>query len=107
LEQRRWLRCDLDSKGNNVLIVLANRNMWETTCRRGNGEPLILDATHGLQRYALKLITAHVVDENFAGTVACTASFMVCLHDFGGWCTCGRPAFGTQLLKASTLQGTF
>jgi hypothetical protein len=107
LEQRRWLRCDIDSEGSNVLIVLANRNMLETACRRGNGEPLILDATHGLQRYGLKLVTAHVVDEEFAGKWhAQLLSWFACMT-FVGWCTCGPPAFGTQLQKASMLQGTF
>jgi hypothetical protein len=67
---------------------------------------MILDATHGLQRYGLKLVSAHVVDEEFSGTVACTALFLVCLHDFGSCCMYTLPVLDTQLLSASMLPGT-
>jgi hypothetical protein len=31
---------------------------------------MIVDATHGLQKYGLKLVTAHIVDEEIAGAIA-------------------------------------
>jgi hypothetical protein len=66
-EQRQWLRCDIDSLAEDVCIVLARRDMLTTAVRRGMGEPLFMDATHGLQKYGLKLVTVHVLDEENSG----------------------------------------
>jgi hypothetical protein len=68
-EERQWLRCDIDPEGNNVAIVIARRDMLQTSIRRGPGEPLVLDATHGLQKYGLRLITGSILDEEGSGAV--------------------------------------
>jgi hypothetical protein len=65
--KRQWLRCDIDSQAEDVCIVLARRSMLITAVRRGMGEPLFMDATHGLQKYGLKLVTVHVLDEENSG----------------------------------------
>lgn len=62
-EQRVWLRCDIDTAGENVVVCLAKRGMIQTAIRRGVGEPMYMDATHGLQKYGLKVVTVHVKDE--------------------------------------------
>jgi hypothetical protein len=50
-----------------VLIVLAGKDMLETTIRRGVCLPIYMDATRGLQKYGLKLITVHIKDEESQG----------------------------------------
>jgi hypothetical protein len=69
-EQREWLRCDVSSDASEVVICLATRNMKATAVRRGINEPLYMDATHGLQKYGLKLVTVHVKDEESKGMIA-------------------------------------
>lgn len=66
-EQRAWLRCDIDENADDVLVVLATKDMLETAVRRGCGEPIYMDATHGLQKYGLKIVTVHVKDEESQG----------------------------------------
>lgn len=70
LEEQQWLRCDIDADAQDVCIVLARREMVETAVRRGAGGPIVMDATHGLQKYGLKLVTVHVVDEESSGVCA-------------------------------------
>ena len=66
-EQQEWRRCDICKDGVDVVICLSKRSMLETAARRGRGEPLYMDATHGLQKYGLKLVTIHVKDEEDKG----------------------------------------
>lgn len=69
-EERQWLRCDIDPAASNVAIVIARHDMLQTSIRRGPGEPLFLDATHGLQKYGLRLITGSILDEEGSGAVS-------------------------------------
>jgi hypothetical protein len=57
--QRQWLGCDIDRLAQDVCSVWARKNMLKPAVFRGMGEPLIMDATHGLQRYWLNLVTVH------------------------------------------------
>jgi hypothetical protein len=74
-EQRQWMRCDIDSQAEDVCIVLARRSMLITAVCRGMGEPLFMDATHGLQKYGLKLVTVHVFDEENSGSLSLTLRY--------------------------------
>jgi hypothetical protein len=66
-----------------VLIVLARKDMLETAVRRGVGEPIYMDATHGLQKYGLKVVTVHIKDEESQGVPRLLESRLhyVLLHD--------------------------
>jgi hypothetical protein len=66
-EKREWLRCDISNNGVDVVICLAKRDMLRTASMRGVGEPIYMDATHGMQKYGLKLVTVHVKDEEDKG----------------------------------------
>jgi hypothetical protein len=57
---RRWLLCEIDEDGNEVLILLATPAMLQSAIHRGIGEPIYLDATHGMQQYGLKVATGHI-----------------------------------------------
>jgi hypothetical protein len=69
-EHRVWLRCDIDDDASEVLIVLARQDMLATAVRRGVGQPIYMDATHGLQRYGLKVVTVHIKDDEGSGTMS-------------------------------------
>lgn len=64
-EQRQWLHFNEDPK--DPLIVLATRTMLTEAVKRGHGEPSFVDATHGLQRYGLKLVTLLVKTDQGEG----------------------------------------
>jgi hypothetical protein len=66
-ERREWLRCDISKDGVDVVICLSKRDMLQTAARRGVDEPIYMDATHGMQKYGLKLVTVHVKDEEDKG----------------------------------------
>jgi hypothetical protein len=44
--------------------------MLATAVRRGVGQPIYMDATHGLQRYGLKVVTVHIKDEEGSGVLS-------------------------------------
>jgi hypothetical protein len=73
-EHRVWLRCDVDDNAHDVVIVLARRDMLQTAIQRGIGEPIYMDATHGMQKYGLKVVTVHVKGEEFRGMILRPAS---------------------------------
>jgi hypothetical protein len=66
VQQRQWLRCDIDKDGEDVLVCLAKMDILEIAARRGVGGPVYIDATHGIQKYGLKL-TVLVKDEEGKG----------------------------------------
>lgn len=43
----------MDLDGTEPFFVLANDAMLQAAVRRGNAEPIYMDATHGMQRYGL------------------------------------------------------
>jgi putative ribosome biogenesis GTPase RsgA len=53
--------------GVDVVICLSKRDMLQTAARRGVDEPIYMGATHGMQKYGLKLVTVHVKDEEDKG----------------------------------------
>jgi hypothetical protein len=59
-----------------VIICLTTTDMRATAVRLGINEPLYMDATHGLQKYGLKLVTVHVKDEEGKGMI--TRCFRIC-----------------------------
>jgi hypothetical protein len=77
-EQRKWLRCDIDEDAKNPCIILARRDMLATAVRRGHKEPLFIDATHGIQKYGLKLVTAHIIDEENSGMHSSSCRWYAC-----------------------------
>ena len=66
--ERQWLRCEVDEKGEQVLIILATPTMLHKAVRFGHGGPIYMDASHGMQRYGLKVATVHVKDNQSKGT---------------------------------------
>lgn len=69
LLSRKWLRFYTDSEGNDVMLILQHPLQREWAFRFGRGEPLLMDATHGVNRHGLKLITLHVFDGSLKGRV--------------------------------------
>lgn len=43
-----------------MFLVLATQAMLRDAWRFGHEGPLYMDATHGIQRYGLKVVTLHV-----------------------------------------------
>jgi hypothetical protein len=72
--KRAWLRCDVDEDGHHVVVVLATREMIADAIKYGHGRPLFMDATHGLQKYGLKLVTVLVKDASNRGRHSLSAS---------------------------------
>lgn len=66
--KRCWLRCDIGTDGDNIVIILATPSMMAAAWEFGQNKPLYMDATHGLQKYGLKLVTIHVKDLQARGT---------------------------------------
>lgn len=66
-ESRKWLACEIDFDGDQVLIVLAADKMLREAWAYGHEGPLYMDATHGLQRYGLKIVTVHVKTDEQKG----------------------------------------
>jgi hypothetical protein len=66
-DKRAWLRCDVGNDGHKVVIVLATRHMIADAVTYGHGRPVYMDATHGLQKYGLKIITMLVKDTGDRG----------------------------------------
>lgn len=64
---QRWLVFEVDSEGKEVLIILCTPEQREWARRHGHKQPVYMDATHGMQRYGLKLVTVHVKDETQKG----------------------------------------
>lgn len=115
-EQRTWLRCEIDDDADNVMIVLARKEMLETAVRRGVGEPIYMDATHGLQKYGLKVITVHVKDEESQGMPSILSSWLQAplLHDswrlptrFPVWFTFDIQASFCSIPMASPCKGCY
>jgi hypothetical protein len=68
---RSWLRCEIDDEGHRVVIVLAKPQMRQDAVKYGQGRALYMDATHGLQKYGLKLVTVLVKDHEGRGMAHC------------------------------------
>lgn len=75
--ERQWLHHEVDTEGKQPFFVLANRSMLQDAVRRGHDEPIYMDATHGMQRYGLKVVTVHVRDVEGRG-VACDGGERCC-----------------------------
>jgi hypothetical protein len=73
---RSWLRCEIDDEGHRVVIVLAKPQMRQDAVKYGQGRALYMDATHGLQKYGLKLVTVLVKDHEGRGMAHCFTSVM-------------------------------
>ena len=76
-ESKSWLRCDIAGDGGATPILLASQRMIGDAVKHGHGRALYMDATHGLQRYGLKLVTVLVKDQETRGTCVILASHVI------------------------------
>jgi hypothetical protein len=58
----------VDKEGKEPLVVLASQEMLQTAIRWGSNQSIYCDATHGMQRYGLKVVTLHVKDNEGKGS---------------------------------------
>ena len=65
--QQKWVHFSVDDAGTEPMIMLATHSMLRAAAVDGHGEPGFIDATHGLQRYGLKLVTYLVKDVEMKG----------------------------------------
>ena len=79
---RQWLHFEVDAEGKEPLVILATQYMLKQAVQRGMGEPIYMDASHGMQRYGLKVATVHVKDVEGRG------GFLHWLSLFCAQCTC-------------------
>jgi hypothetical protein len=61
------LRYDAGNDGHKEVIVLTTRQMIADAVTYGHGRPVYMDATHGLQKYGLKIIAMLVKDTDDRG----------------------------------------
>lgn len=73
-EKRQWLAFEVDTEGKQVFLVLATQKMLLDAWRFGHKGPLYMDATHGIQRYGLKVVTLHVKTNEHKGERRCMLS---------------------------------
>jgi hypothetical protein len=66
--ERQWLHFEVDKEGKEPLVVLASQEMLQTAIRWGSNQSIYCDATHGMQRYGLKVVTLHVKDNEGKGS---------------------------------------
>lgn len=79
-EKERWYRlCQIGQDGKDVLVILVNSQRMQDLWEFGHRQPMYMDATHGILKYGLKLITVLVKDAKLKGA-RCPSS---CL---GGMC---------------------
>jgi hypothetical protein len=60
--KREWLHFEVDEEGKEPLVILGAQAMLRGAVERGHCEPIYMDATHGMQRCVLKVVTVHVKD---------------------------------------------
>jgi hypothetical protein len=72
--KREWLHFEVDQEGKEPLVILGTQAMLQDAVKRGNCEPIYMDASHGMQRYGLKVVTVHVKDIEGKGTHTHTAA---------------------------------
>jgi hypothetical protein len=65
--QVKWVHFSVDEQGQEPVIMLATHAMPRAAAIDGHGEPGFIDATHGLQRYSLTLVTYLVKDVEIKG----------------------------------------
>lgn len=65
---QQWLHFECDKAGKEVIIILCTQEQLEWASMYGHGQPIYMDATHGMQRYGLKLVTVHVKNARGQGT---------------------------------------
>jgi hypothetical protein len=53
---------DQELEGKEPLIILRTQAMLQDAVELGHCEPIYMDASHGMQRYGLKVVTLHVKD---------------------------------------------
>jgi hypothetical protein len=73
--KQEWLHFEVDKEGKEPLVILGTQAMLQAAVERGHCEPIYMDASHGMQRYGLKVLTVHVKDIEGKGVhhqTACT-----------------------------------
>jgi hypothetical protein len=70
MRRRTFLRCEINDKGDEVLIVLAKPYMIKLASDFAHEQRLYMDATHGQQKYEMTLITVLVKDLESHGAVS-------------------------------------
>lgn len=61
--ERQWLACEISADGFQVIMIICTAEQRAWALLHGHGKPCYMDATHGMQRYGLKVVTLHVKDK--------------------------------------------
>lgn len=64
-DQRTFHLCQIEP--DDIIIVVATPAMQDAAIKLGSGQPVFLDATHGLCKYGSKLTTLLAMDEECRG----------------------------------------
>lgn len=72
---------NVDVTGKDVTIIIASPSQKRWAWDLGHGNPIFMDASHGMQRYGLKIVTVHVRNHCGKGANSFAVDVLLLVHN--------------------------